>query len=288
MRFEIRHQIRYAYSRDVFLEPTSIRLRPRSDFSQKVESFELRLDPAPTGMTEILDFYDNRQVMAWFTEKQSRLILETRSRVDTLLDNPFHYLITDPLVLRLPAKYGLDHVLLAPYLKPAPDPSVENLAKELTAESGDNTLNFLYQATDHLHREFQQVVRPQGEALPAYKTLRRREGACRDLAVLWVDICRSVGLAARFVSGYKFDPGALDAHDLHAWAEVYLPGAGWRGYDPSSGLAVADLHIPLASGPQPQDAAPVWGTFRGTDVLSKIDYEVQVESLEKADLHPTS
>jgi transglutaminase-like putative cysteine protease len=88
-----------------------------------------------------------------------------------------------------------------------------------------------------------------------------------------------MGLAARFVSGYKYEPGSKDAQDLHAWAEVYLPGAGWRGYDPSLGLAVADQHIPLASGPLATDASAVSGTFWGNDVLSKMDFEVEVAPL---------
>ncbi len=282
MRFEVRHQLRYTYSKEVFLEPTSIRLKPRSDFSQTVESFGLLVDPAPTGLSELLDLYNNHEVLAWFSGKHSTLAIQTHFKVDTALSNPFNYLITDPMVLRLPAKYGLEQPILASYLKPAPDPSVANLAQELLRESDDNALNFLFHATDYFFREFQHTVRSSGEALPAHKTLRRREGACRDLAVLLVDICRSVGLAARFVSGYKFEPGAKDARELHAWTEVFLPGAGWRGYDPSLGLAVSDLHIPLASGPLPADAAPVSGTFRGTEVLSRLDYRIEMECLEEA------
>lgn len=282
MRFEIRHNLRYTYSRGVFLEPTSIRLRPRNDFSQKLEYFNLLLDPVPAGLSESLDLFNNHEVLAWFSGKQPYFSLQTHLKVETVLSNPFNYLITDPLVLRLPAKYGTENSVLNPYLKPTPDPSVVNLAHELLKESDENALNFLFHATDYIHREFKHVVRPQGDALPAHKTLRRREGACRDLAVLLVEVCRAMGLAARFVSGYKFDPGSKDAYDLHAWAEVYLPGAGWRGYDPSWGLAVSDLHIPLAAGPTPQDAAPITGTFRGTDILSKLDYQVKVECLDEA------
>jgi transglutaminase-like putative cysteine protease len=282
MRFEVRHNLRYTYSREVFLEPTSIRLKPRSDFSQTVETFNMQVDPVPAGLSESLDLFNNHEVLAWFSGKHSTFALQTHFKVDTTLSNPFNYLITDPMVLRLPAKYGSDNFILASYLKPVPDPSVANLAQELLRESDDNALNFLFHATDYIHREFRHVVRPQGESLPAHKTLRRREGACRDLAVLLVDLCRSMGLAARFVSGYKFDPGSKDAQDLHAWMEVYLPGAGWRGYDPSLGLATADLHIPLAAGPLPPDAAPVSGTFRGTDVLSKLDYRVEVECLDES------
>lgn len=282
MRFEVRHNLRYTYSREVFLEPTSLRLKPRTDFSQKLESFEMLVDPAPTGLSESLDLFNNHEVLAWFTGKHSTLAVQTHFKVNTVLSNPFNYLITDPMVLRLPAKYGSEYSVLNSYLKPTPDPSVANLAQELLRESDDNALNFLFHATDYIHREFQHIIRPQGDSLPAHKTLRRREGACRDTAVLLVDLCRAMGLAARFVSGYKFDPGSKDAQDLHAWAEIYLPGAGWRGYDPSLGLATANLHIPLAAGPQPQDAAPVSGTFRGTDALSKLDFEVKVECLDEA------
>jgi len=282
MRFEVHHNLRYTYSREVFLEPTSIRLKPRADFSQRVEYFNLLVDPVPSGLSESLDLFNNHEALAWFSGKQSTFALQTHFKVETTLSNPFNYLITDPLVLSLPAKYGADSPALGPYLKPAPDPSVANLAQELLRESDDNALNFLFHATDYIHREFQHVIRPMGDALPALKTLKRREGACRDLAVLLVDICRSMGLAARFVSGYKFDPGSKDAHDLHAWTEVYLPGAGWRGYDPSWGLAVSDLHIPLASGPTAQDAAPLSGNFRGTDVLSKLDYQVKIDCLDEA------
>lgn len=137
--------------------------------------------------------------------------------------------------------------------------------------------------TDTLHRDFQQVVRLTGEPLPPGKTLRRKEGACRDLAVLFIDLCRSLGIAARFVSGYKYDPGAKDSFELHAWAEVFLPGAGWRGYDPSLGLAVADTHVALASGPGAAEAAAVTGTYRGSEVLSNLTYKVNIENLTPAE-----
>jgi transglutaminase-like putative cysteine protease len=202
------------------------------------------------------------------------------------LNNPFNYLITDQQVLRLPAKYNKENrQAMAPYLfRPEPDGAVDELAQRLLAESDDNTLSFLYHMTDTLHRDIQQVVRLVGEALPPGKTLRRKEGACRDLAVLFIDLCRSLGVASRFVSGYKFDPGSKDSFELHAWAEVFLPGAGWRGYDPSLGLAVADSHIALASGPGPAEAAAVTGTFRGSDVLASLKYQVRIENLTPAEM----
>jgi transglutaminase-like putative cysteine protease len=284
MKFSVKHQMKFTYSKAVFLEPTYVRLRPRDDYSLKLESFELEVDPSPAGRSEGQDLVGNQETLIWFNGSLSSLTVRARSQVETLLSNPFNYLVVDPSTLKLPARYSVDNrLMLTPYLfRAQPDKGIEDLAQTLLHESDDNTLNFLYHATDYISREFSKIIRVQGDALSPNQTLRRKEGACRDLAVLFMDICRSLGLAARFVSGYKFDPEAVDAHELHAWAEVYLPGAGWRGYDPSWGLAVADHHIPLAAGPTPQEAMPVSGNFRGSDVLSNLDYSVEIENLEVA------
>ncbi len=286
MKFKITHHIQYAYSREVFVEPTVLRLKPRDDFSQKLENYQLVLNPAPAGRSEGLDLYNNPVTLFWHTANLAKWEADTTFTIETLLNNPFNYLITDQQVLRLPAKYGKENrQAMAPYLfRPEPDGAVDGLAQRLLAESDDNTLSFLYHMTDTLHRDIQQVVRLVGEALPPGKTLRRKEGACRDLAVLFIDLCRSLGLASRFVSGYKFDPGSKDSFELHAWAEVFLPGAGWRGYDPSLGLAVADSHIALASGPGPAEAAAVTGSFRGSEVLSSLKYQVNMENLTPAEM----
>lgn len=282
MKLSIRHELRFSYTKPVFLEPTLLRLRPRDDFSQKLELFDLEVAPPPAGRSEELDLLGNSGSLLWFNEECPNLTLKVHSQVQTLLTNPFNYLVTDPQTLKLPARYNQENRLaLNPYLhRHQPDKAVEDLAQSLLMESDDNTLNFLYHATDFISREFQHIPRAKGEALAPVKTLRRKEGACRDLAVLFMDICRALGLAARFVSGYKYSPDAQDQQELHAWAEVYLPGAGWRGYDPSWGLAVADHHVAIAAGPAPLDAMPVAGTFRGVDVLSNLEYSVEIENLE--------
>ncbi len=285
MKFKITHQIQYTYSRKVFVEPTILRLKPRDDFSQKLENFQMVLTPAPSGRSEGLDLYNNPVTLFWHTAELAKWEASTSFTIETLLNNPFNYLITDQQVLKLPAKYSKENrQALAPYLfRPEPDGAVDDLAQRLLTESDDNTLSFLYHMTDNLHRDFAQVVRLVGEALPPGKTLRRKEGACRDLTVLFIDLCRSLGIAARFVSGYKYDPDSKDSFELHAWAEVFLPGAGWRGYDPSLGLAVADTHIALASGPGHAEAGAVTGTFRGSNVLSKLTYQVNMENLIPAE-----
>src|SRR5690606_27947417 len=107
------------------------------------------------------------------------------------------------------------------------------------------------------------------------------KGACRDLAMLFIDACRSQGLAARFVSGYAWQDAAQAEHDLHAWAEVYLPGGGWRGFDPSTGLATADHHIAVAACAVPDGAAPTTGTIQSRDVTTDLHTDVRIQPLPR-------
>jgi transglutaminase-like putative cysteine protease len=137
---------------------------------------------------------------------------------------------------------------------------------------------FLTRLATTICDRFKLVRRETGGPWPAVTTMEQRQGACRDLAVLYMDACRCVGLAARFVSGYQDAYRNMGKRDLHAWAEVYLPGAGWRGYDPTRGLAVAEHHVAVAAAADPQFAAPVTATYRGTDVDAEMHTEVSIES----------
>lgn len=136
------------------------------------------------------------------------------------------------------------------------------------------------------------MVRPNGDAYEPAVTLKRGQGACRDLTVLFMEACRSVGLSARFVSGYAEGLSTRDDGELHAWAEIYLPGAGWRGFDPTLGLAVADRHVAIAASPIPVGAAPVSGSFRADSATAGLSYEVSVKAalacpMGKTCLHDT-
>ena len=168
------------------------------------------------------------------------------------------------------------------------DGSVAAWAAELAAAVEHNTTAFLMQLADRIHHDFQHVGRFEGEPMAPEQTLAGLSGACRDTAMLFVAACRSQGLAARFVSGYSIHhPPEVTEHELHAWAEVYLSGAGWRGYDPSLGLAVADGHLVLATAPDHILAAPVTGTYRGTGVTSTMTYALTVKALDGDDLGGT-
>ncbi len=279
MILRIRHLIEFRYDRAVFIEPLIVRLRPHCDCAQKLHEFSLRLAPSPAGQREVIDLHHNVATTAWFSGEHERLTIEARSDVEPLLENPFDYLVSDPGVMALPMRSGaMEDPAIEPYLfRDQPDPAIDELARQVAERSGGRTIEFLSHLTSHLHDRCRVIVRPQGDPLPPAETLGRGVGACRDLAVVFMDACRAVGIPARFVSGYQHhEPASTEDRDMHAWAQVYLPGAGWRGYDPTGGLATADSHVTVAAAAHPAHAAPTRGTFRGA-TASSLRYEVEVE-----------
>lgn len=279
MVFEVAHTTRFKYREPVGLEPMTIRLRPRADRAQQLRWFEMKLDPAPAGSTEMTDLEGNDVTRVWFDRPASSLLLTTRLTAETLRSNPFDYLVLEPARLALPMSYPHEPPgALDRYRVPSGDLETHTLACTLMDRAGHTAADFLTLLTTRLAEQITQEVRPEGDALPAAQTLERGRGSCRDVAVLFADICRSVGLAARFVSGYQEGDPDIEEKYLHAWAEVYLSGVGWRGYDPSLGYAVADRHLAVAAAPAAQGAAPTEGSYRG-NALSTIEADLQVKVL---------
>jgi len=277
MLFSVRHRSCYGYSREVFVEPQTIRLRPRHDPGQRLLDFSMTITPTPDGGSEYLDAEGNQAATIWFNRLIDQFVIETRFRVETLRSNPFDYLISEPGCESLPAAYppGLLPALQSCLVRPDGD-KLRGFTEELREAAGDQTHDFLNRLCDRIYREFSFTSRHRGAAFTAEQTLISRSGSCRDLAVLFIHACRQVGLAARFVSGYQEGDPDQDERQLHAWSEVYLPGGGWRGYDPTHGLAVSDRHIAVAASHHSSGAAPVSGGFRGTGVESRFAFELEL------------
>ncbi|MFW6328898.1 MAG: transglutaminase family protein [Alkalispirochaetaceae bacterium] len=281
MIFSIRHETEYRYSREVFLEPHTVRLRPRDDGSGSLLSYSSRIEPAPSTKSSCLDPSGNVVEQLHFTGLHARLLIVTETEVSTERTNPFDYLPAERAT-RVPIAYtDGERQLLSPFLLPPEHPDVKAFATEvlesLPEEGGVSHL--LSELTLRLSSGHRTVVRPEGEPFPPEKSVRTTELSCRDLAVLFVALCRALGIASRFVSGYQAGDPDQDARDLHAWAEVYIPGGGWRGYDPTLGLAVADEHIAVAAAGDPADAAPVTGSFRATGASATITTAIELHRL---------
>jgi transglutaminase-like putative cysteine protease len=169
---------------------------------------------------------------------------------------------------------------LAPYARAGnPDQTVAEWAAGIAREAGGYPLPFVTALAQEISRICTVEVREEGLPLPARETLAERTGSCRDLAVLFVDACRTQGIAGRFVSGYQCLEAPGEKQFLHAWGEVYLPGSGWRGLDPTLGLVVADRHIALAASLSPVGATPIEGTFRGSGARARMSVDLSVRKV---------
>lgn len=278
MHFRVTHTKSYRYSQPVFLEPHALRMKPRQDPYQRLASYEMAIEPAPAGQTEILDANGNSATLAWFDGQSDHMAVTVSFEVETLLTNPFDYLLASEENLRLPMQYGgLTASLIACRERPTEMDSVVRFAAGIAEEANGRAIDFVNLLNTRIYKTLEQEVREDGPAHPADETLARGAGTCRDAAVLFNAACRAVGIAARFVSGYQEGDRDQDLRHLHAWSEVYLPHAGWRGYDPTHGLVVSDRHVALAAAPEPIGAMPLTGSFRGTGATWEMAYDLQIE-----------
>lgn len=279
MIYEIRHQIEYRYSVPVYLEPHLLHILPRTDAAQTLKQFHLRVEPEPLLLNTITDGLGNPAQEVWFRGITDRFFLESYSVVDVIRQNPFDYLLRDSS-LRLPAGYPkpLQPILQAYRQEGKEEDKVLDFADKAAVRSGGETVAFLSEICLQICRMIKNIARADGDPWPPAKTLAQGKGACRDLAVLFMACCRAQGLAVRFTSGYAYGAESLDGHELHAWVEVYLEGAGWRGYDPTTGLAVCDQHIAVASSPDPALVTPVMGTLRSNTATSLLRTQVNVRA----------
>ncbi|MDH5762787.1 MAG: transglutaminase family protein [Nitrospinota bacterium] len=282
MFLRIRHQTRFSYSQPVFLEPMTVRLRPRSDCWQKLHQFELTVDPSPEGRTDLVDLDGTSSAFLWFSGTHPVLNLTATSWVETLRENPFDFILRDQKYLEVPVQLSENYQFsLGPYLhRGSPSAKVDDFAREIAREVNQNTVSFLSTLCSRIHESFEITLRLTGDPMSPEELLSKKKGACRDFTVLFMDACRVFGLPARFTSGYYYGDEEFSDRELHAWAEVYLPGGGWRGYDPSVGLVVSHYHVALTSSPTWILASPTTGNFRGTGADSSLNFEIQMEKVD--------
>ena len=270
MRIAVTHSTQYRYDAPVTQDPHTFRLRPRTDASQRLLSFQFQISPMPTGQSECLDQDGNVVLEAWFDAPMTELAIQSSFEVETLRENPFDFLLLGDGTLPMESD-----ATMAAYLEPASD-EVSGFARTVATQAGYSVMPFVGALNSELFEGFGHDVREHGPAHPPEYTLAERRGTCRDLAVLFCAACRSLGIPSRFVSGYALGAESEDRSDLHAWSEVYLPGGGWRGYDPSQGLAVSTSHVAVAAAADSLRAAPVSGKYRGA-ARSALQFAIAIE-----------
>ena len=286
IRVALHHRTVYHYDRPVTLSPQVVRLRPAPHSRTPVLGYSLRIEPASHFLNWQQDPQGNFQARLTFPTPTTAFALEVDLVAEMTVINPFDFFL-EPYAEEIPFAYeARDREELAPYLVAAP--AGPALADWLTSvpRVATPTIPFLVSLNQRLQQELRYEIRLEPGVQSSEETLTLRSGSCRDSAWLLVEICRHLGLAARFVSGYLIqlrpDEVPLDGPagpagdftDLHAWTEVYLPGAGWVGLDPTSGLLAGEGHIPLAATPSPESAAPVSGLVSPCEVT--FEHEMSV------------
>jgi uncharacterized protein (DUF2126 family) len=290
----LQHRTSYHYDRLVSLGPQIARLRPAPHSRTRILSYSLTALPQKHFINWQQDPQSNYLARLVFPDKTDRLEVEVNLVAEMAVLNPFDFFL-EPEAERAPFSYAatFDHEL-APYrLECAPTPRLdeyyENVTGPFAQRKGNDrarTIDFLVAVNQSLHRDVKYLIRLEPGVQTPEETLLNRSGSCRDSAWLMVQLLRRFGFAARFVSGYLVQlvpdvksldgpsGAASDFTDLHAWCEAYLPGAGWIGLDPTSGLLAGEGHIPLAATPDPQSAAPISGAVDPCEC--KLAFEMKV------------
>jgi transglutaminase-like putative cysteine protease len=287
MRARLIHRFDYRYTKPVLLGPHRFCLRPRPHGFQRLIDYRLEVSPDPSQLYELMAAGGDTITRARFLGETDRLTVIATSEVETF-SPPLLEACLDEQMAQLPVQIGkLNPDLLSNLQGWLPngqhDAAAVDVAQEALMGSDGRSLNFLQQLIEVIQDRVKYTQRHVGPAWPAGRTLKERVGSCRDLAMLMIECCRSVGLPARFVSGYHLVEPKPERYDLHAWAEVYLQGAGWRGFDPSGMGAIDERYIPVATSSRSDLTAAVSGTFSGPPgVESELEWDISAEILSSA------
>jgi transglutaminase-like putative cysteine protease len=280
MQCRVDHRTIYQYSRPVRLATHVVRLAPRLAPWQRLIDFQLNVIPLPWQRRDFQDGEGNHAIALEFPQYEadslaisSTLLLETW---------PLNF---DPFAvgrgLSLGSVYS-DHdwqTLQAWLAPPQPDPRVLDLADRLAAQAGGDLAAYLNGINGWLKRSIEHEVRAAGAPMCPGETLASGRGACRDVAILFVALCRCKAVAARFVSGYQTSETLRTQRYMHAWPEAFVPGFGWHGFDPTHGTPIGAGHIALAAAAAAEGATPIEGGFFGAaDSTMTIDLTIEAWS----------
>ncbi|MCH7409405.1 transglutaminase family protein [Belliella sp. DSM 111904] len=279
---KIDHKSTYFYEEVVSLSPHDVLIfpQPRTYFELKDTSLHIR--PDPKGKYERINAEGNIYYNMWFEGETTKLEVLSSITVELFEFNPFGF------ILKRDLKYPFsnfqyeesDKIALSPCLIQEEDASLLLEFVDKVMQESMDLVSFLTRLVSQVKETWSHVQREEEGILPLSKIFASKSGSCRDLSWLMIQMLRAKGLASRFVSGYAFNPDLDTGHELHAWVEVYLPGGGWVGLDPSLGLFADEFYIPLACSHDPLLTMPIYGSFSGTK-SSRLETQVDIIQINK-------
>jgi transglutaminase-like putative cysteine protease len=284
MKIRIQHQTTYRYAEMVTFGPHRMMLRPREGHDIHIERSVLDIFPVHY-IRWIRDVYGNSIALVEFNAPSSELRVYSEVVLNHFEANPFDFHI-EPEAVRYPFSYSPEAMLELSALLQSAFPSDVPQVREWLGQfwrpgQTVDTLALLQQMNRTINQGFRYQIRHEPGVQSPTLTLARGSGSCRDFATLFIEACRCLGLGARFVSGYILSGSADGAGaSTHAWAEVYLPGGGWKGFDPTHGLLTTSQHVTVAVSRHPENATPISGSFLGPgSAILGVDVNVCVEEM---------
>ena len=280
MKIRYIHNLEYSYEESVQLGEHRLCIKPRSHGFQRLINFDLNISPNPKILYPLLAASGEEINRITFEGYTNNLSIKAVREVETLkhpdiFDGVKERDLTLPFCRSI-INRDLQGALEGWMPNGQHDPSAVELAQEALAGSSNNALSFTFQLIEIIQDRVKYTKRHTGPAWPASRTLRERVGSCRDLAMLMVEACRSMGIPSRFVSGYHFENPLPNQLDLHAWAELYIPGAGWRGFDPSGKGLIDERYLTLVSSSKSNLTSVITGNFRGrTNLKNNLSWEIK-------------
>ncbi|MDP2521090.1 transglutaminase family protein [Neptunomonas phycophila] len=278
-RYKIIHRTYYNYTDTVSLGAHHLLLRPREGYELRIESFALNILPAAQVFWHS-DVEGNAVAIANFSESTQRLAIESEVVIQQYNESPLDFIVAN-YAINYPFSYDeADQFLLSPY-RVLPDQETRELLNHWissTWHANDpvQTYTLLQGLTQTINQTLIYKAREEPGVQSAQETLALGSGSCRDFALLFMEAVKCLGLAARFVSGYLYAPlMSSQVGSTHAWAEVYIPGGGWKGFDPTIGDIVGADHIPVAVSHRAESVPPISGSFAGS-ATAKMDVGVWV------------
>lgn len=283
-RLKISHLTEYRFADYVTLQPHQLLLRPREGPEVHIESSSLVISPEHRVKWH-RDALDNATAIAEFKEAAQTLSIYSEVIIQHYEENPLDFLVEEYAV-NYPFQYDpRERAELQSFLQPVylnDCDAIHNWFSQMgISRPAMQTYALLDQMCQNIKNFFAYTVREEPGVQSPAQTLFSGQGSCRDFAALFIEGCRSLGLASRFVSGYAHAPGSEQwSSTTHAWAEVYLPGAGWKGFDPTAGEVTGSRHIPVAVARHPESVPPVAGSFVGlTGSAPELIVDVRVVAL---------